>query len=169
MVDTTRLAALLQLDDRGEYLVDMLSRALVDRRKRRQHLISLHEIDQDQVVQQQETITQSEAEALGIAVEARKPLTTAEVQERATSVSLRNHRQHASATLNNLTAKGLLGKVRGPGRQVYFAPAEEAVALALIHLGQQPENCDLEEIREITELPYGVALETVEGLRFPGG
>ena len=166
MVDTTRLAALLQLDDRGEYLVDMLSRALVDRRKRRQLLISLHEIDQE-VVQQQETITQSEAEVLGIAVEARKPLTTAEVQERATSVSLRNHRQHASATLNNLTAKGLLGKVRGPGRQVYFAPAEEAVTLALIHLGQQPENCGLEEIREITELPYGVVLETVEGLRFP--
>ena len=166
MVDLSRLEALLRLDERGEYIVEQLSRLLVDRRKRRLLLIQLHEIDQDRESRQEDTVlTQSEAEVLRIVMDARKPTTTAEVQDRATSDSLRKYRQHASATLNNLTAKGLLGKVRGPGRQMYFAPPREAIILALTQLSQTPDHCDLEKISEITELPYAVTLETVEDMR----
>ena len=168
MVDTSRLEALLRLDERGEYIAEQLSRLLVDRRKRRLLLIKLHEIDQDQESREEDTVlTQSEAEVLRIVMDARKPTTTAEVQGLAEGESLRKYRQHASATLNNLTAKGLLGKVRGPGRQMYFAPARDAVKLALTQLGQTPDDCELEKIREITELPYAVTLETIEDMRYP--
>ena len=168
MVDTSRLEALLRLDERGEYIVEQLSRLLVDRRKRRLLLIKLHEIDQDRETREEDTVlTQSEAEVLRIVMDARKPTTTAEVQDLADGESLRKYRQHASATLNHLTAKGLLGKVSGPGRQMYFAPAREAVKLALAQLGQTPEHCDLGKIREITGLPYAVTLETVEDIKNP--
>ena len=168
MVDLSRLEALLRLDERGEYIVEQLSRLLVDRRKRRLLLIQLHEIDQDRESREEDTIlTQSEAEVFRIVMDARKPITTAEVQSMAEGDSLRKYRQHASATLNNLTAKGMLGKVRGPGRQMYFAPAKDAIRLALTQLGQTPDHCDLGKIREITELPYAVTLETVEEMRYP--
>ena len=167
MVDLSRLEALLRLDERGAYIVEQLSRLLVDRRKRRLLLIQLHEIDQDRESREEDTVlTQSEAEVLRIVMDARKPTTTAEVQDQAEGESLRKYRQHASATLNNLTSKGLLGKVRGPGRQMYFALPREAVKLALTQLGQTPEDCDLVKIGEITELPYAVTLETVEEMRY---
>ncbi len=160
--------ALLQLDEQGEYLVEKLSRALVDRRKRRLLLIKLHEIDNDQqAIEKEIVLTRSEAEVLRIIQDARKPVTTAEVQGRATSESLRKYRQHASATLNGLTTKGLLGKVRGPGREMHFAPTREAVRLALTQLGQTPDYCDLARVREVTDLPYAAVLETVEDMKSP--
>jgi hypothetical protein len=165
MVDTSRLTALLQLDERGEYLVELLSRALVDRRKRRLLLIKLHEIEDDQYTQEEDPVlTPSEAEVFRVVLEARKPVTTAEVQELASSASLSRYRQHASATLNGLTDKGLLGKARGPGRAMYFALARDAIKLALTHLVQGPEDCDFDAVRKITGLPYAVILETVEDL-----
>ena len=165
MVDISRLAALLRIDERGEYIVEQVSRALVDRRRRLLLLIKLHEIDSDQqTVQEDQVLTKSEAEVVRIVQGALKPVSTAEVQELAEGDSLRIYRQHASAVLNSLTAKGLLGKVRGPGRVVYFAPPLESVRLALSHLGQLPEECDVDRVCEITELPYAVVLETVEGM-----
>ena len=170
MVDTSRLIALLQLDERGEYLVEMLSRILVDRRKRRRLLIRLLEIeDEGGSVQEDPVLTRSEAEVLRIIQDAMRPLSTAEVQELAQEGdSLRRYRQHVSAVLNDLTTKGLLGKVRGgPGRVVYFALPRESIRLALAQLGQTPDECEFERLREITELPYSVLLEIVEDMRSP--
>ena len=149
MVDLSRLEALLRLDERGEYIVEQLSRLLVDRRKRRLLLIQLHEIDQDRESREEDTVlTLSEAEVFRVVMDARKPVTTAEVQSMAEGDSLRKYRQHASATLNNLTAKGMLGKVRGPGRQMYFAPAKDAVRLALM-------NADGTNLTQLTDSPLG--------------
>ena len=168
MVDTSRLTALLELDEQGEYLVEQLSRALVNRRKRRLLIARLHEINDDSITHEEEIIiTQSEAEVLRIIQAARKPCTTTEVQARAVGESLKRYRQHASATLNSLTSKGLLGKVRGQGREVYFAPAREAVKLALTQLGQTPDNYDPQRICEITDLQYAIVLEAAEDMKNP--
>ena len=165
MVEISRLAALLQLDDRGEYLVKLLNRVLVDQEKRRQLLIRLLEISEGTDHLEEDTVlTRSEGEVLRIIQDARKPMSTAEVQNSAESDSLRRYRQHSSAVLNDLTTKGFLGKVNGPGRMVYFALPREAIRQALTELGQIPEGCDYARIREMTGLPYWVVVETVEDM-----
>ena len=166
MIDVSRLVALLQLDERGDYLVQSLIRVLVDSGKRQQLIIKLLEINEGTDNLQEDTIlTRSEAEVLRIIQDARKPMSASEVQEIAESDSLSRYRQHSSAVLNDLTAKGLLGKVSGPGRIVYFAPPREAVRLALTQLGHTPEDCDFGLVREMTELPCAVVVETVEDMR----
>ena len=102
---------------------------------------------------------------LRIIQDAMRLQSTAEVQEMAEGDSLRRYGQHASAVLNELTLKGLLGKVREAGRVVYFALPREAIRLALAQHGQTPEEYDFGRVREVTELPYAVLLETIEDMR----
>ena len=167
MVDTRKLIALLEVDGSSEYLVEQLSRVLVDERKRELLLIKLREIDEDMDILKESGLTKNEGEVLRIAQEARKPMTAAEVQERVGDrfTSLRRYRHHASAVLNSLTDKGLLGKVSSKDRATYFAPTWTAVKLALIHLGQMAEECDLQRVREITGLPFSAIQETIEGMK----
>ena len=167
MVDTRRLIALLEIDGSGEYLVEQLSSVLVDKRKRELLLVKLREIDEDMDILKESSLTKSEAEVLRIAQEARKPMTAAEVQEQADDrfTSLRRYRHHVSAALNSLMDKGLLGKVSIRDKATYFAPTRTAVKLALIHLGQMPEEYDLRRVHEITGLPYSAILEDIEDMK----
>ena len=165
MVNRSRLMALLEIDDQGEQIASLLNQALIDDRKRHVLLARLRELQDDmRVVEQDIVLTQSEREVLAIVQDAMKPTTTAEVQSLAKGRSLREYRQHTSAALNALVGKGLLGKVSLAGRQVYFAPARDAVRHALTQLGQTPDEFDPQRIASVTGLRLGVVLEIVEGM-----
>jgi hypothetical protein len=164
MSDIQRLLALLQVDEYGEAIARRLNQALVDGRKRSLLLLKLEEIENSvQTLAQEITLTPSEAETIRMIQEARKPLTTLEITERAGggAESLK-YRQHASASLNGLVGKGLLGKVRGPGRQMYFTTAREAIKHAITQLGQSPDEYDPQAVADVTGLSAARVMEIVQ-------
>ena len=162
VVDLSRLEALLRLDERGEYIAEQLSRLLVDRRKRRLLLIQLHEIDQDRESRQEDTVlTQSEAEVLRIVMDARKPVTTAEVQDRATSDSLRKYRQHASRHPEQPDGQGSVGEGKGTGKADVLRAAPGGH-----HTGPYPTGSDARPLRPgKNKRDYGVAVRGHAGNR----
>ena len=154
----SQLLALLQVDEDGDWLASKLNQYLVDETKRELLKQKLSEIEDTYLSMNQDiTLTQSEADVLRIVQNANKPLTAFDITEESGPgmIDSLKYRQHASATLNRLVEKGLLGKVRGRGRGTYFAPARDAVKQNLVYLGQRPEDGDLQTISEITGLPNG--------------
>ncbi len=163
MVNRSRLAALLDIDDQGEQIANLLNHALIDERKRQLLLARLKEIDSDmRTIERDIVLTRSEREVLAIIQDTMRPTSTVEVQLLAKSRSLREYRQHVSATLNSLVGKGLLGKVSAGGRQVYFAPAHDAVVHALTRLGQMPDDFDPQRIASLTGLRIRDVIQTIE-------
>ena len=150
------LAALLELDEDGEWFAGKFSQYLVDEKKRELLKLKVSEVDEAYLSMNQDlTLTQSEADVLRVVHEANKPLTASDIttQSGPGIVDSLKYRQHASATLNKLVDKGLLGKVPSQGRSMYFAPSRDAVKQILIHLGQVPQEIDLQIISDISGLP----------------
>ena len=166
MGNLEQLLALLQVDEHGEFIAGKLSQVLVDKRKRSLLLVKIQEIeDALQSLGQEIRLTPSETEAFRIIRDASKPLTASELTERASGrLESLKYRQHASASLNSLVEKGVLGKVRGPGRQLYFTEAREAVKQAITQLGQSPDDYDPQAIVEATGLSLARVLEVTQDI-----
>jgi len=150
------LAALLELDEDGEWFAGKFSQYLVDEKKRELLKLKVSEVDEAYLSMNQDlTLTQSEADVLRVVHEANKPLTASDIttQSGPSMVHSLKYRQHASATLNKLVDKGLLGKVPSQSRGTYFAPPRDAVKQILIYLGQVPQEIDLQIISDISGLP----------------
>ena len=150
------LAALLELDEDGEWLAGKFSQYLVDEQKRELLKLKVSEIDDAYLSMNQDlTLTQSEADVWRMVHDANKPLTASDIttQSGPGIVDSLKYRQHASATLNKLVDKGLLGKVPSQSRGTYFAPPRDAVKQILIYLGQVPQEIDLQIISDISGLP----------------
>ncbi len=165
MGNLEQLLALLQVDEHGEFIAGKLSQVLVDKRKRSLLLVKIQEIeDALQSLGQEIRLTPSETEAMRIIRDASKPLTASELAESASGGRLESlkYRQHASASLNSLVEKGVAGKVRGPGRQLYFTEAREAVKQAITQLGQSPDDYDPQAIVEATGLSLARVLSVVQ-------
>ena len=132
----------------------------------RQLLMRVVEICDQHMLEREPALTGSEADVLSIMKKARKPESTAAVQKLAArGSSLSSYRRHVSAVLNSLVARGLLGKVPGSGDEVSFALPSEAIVLALDRLGQTPDDCDYDDIRDVTGMPSRTVLEIVDHLR----
>ena len=156
MANISKLAALLELDEDGEWLAGKFSQYLVDEKKRELLKLKISEVDEAHLSMNQDfTLTQSEADVLRMVIDANKPLTASDItaQSELGKVDSLKYRQHASATLNKLVGKGLLGKVPSQGRGTYFAPSRDAVKQILIFLGQVPQESDLQAISDISGLP----------------
>ena len=156
MGNISKLAALLELDEDGEWLAGKFSQCLVDEKKRELLKPKLSEVDEAYWSMNQDlTLTPSEADVLRMVHDANKPLTASDITTKSGPgmVDSLKYRQHASATLNKLVDKGLLGKVPNRGRGMYFAPSRDAVKQILIYLGQVPQEIDLQIISDISGLP----------------
>ena len=156
MGNISKLAALLELDEDGEWLAGKFSQDLVDEQKREVLKLKVSEIDDAYLSMNQDlTLTQSEADVWRMVHDANKPLTASDIttQSGPGIVDSLKYRQHASATLNKLVDKGLLGKVPSQSRGTYFAPSRDAVKQILIYLGQVPQEIDLQIISDISGLP----------------
>ncbi len=162
--DLQRLLALLQVDKEGEQIAEKLNQILVDRRKRTLLLVKLQEIEQTVgALGQEVSLTPSEAEVVRLIQDARRPLSAQEVTERASGrLESLKYRQHASATLNSLVDKGVLGKLRGPRRLQYFTEALEAIKQTINQLGQSPEEYDAQAVAESTGLSTARVLELAQ-------
>jgi len=159
--DIQRLLVLLQVDSEGEDIAEKLNRILVDRRKRLLLMVKLQEVEEMvKALEQEVSLTPSETEVVRIIRDARKPLAAQEITEGASGrlESLR-YRQHASATLNSLVDKGVLGKLKGRGRILYFTEALEAVKQTINQLGQSPDDYDPQAVAESTGLSIARVLD----------
>jgi hypothetical protein len=149
------LAALLELDEDGEWFAGKFSQYLVDEKKRELLKLKVSEVDEAYLSMNQDlTLTQSEADVLRMVHDANKPITASDIttQSGPGIIHSLKYRQHASATLNKLVDKGLLGKVPSQSRGTYFAPPRDAVKQILIYLGQVPQEIDLQIISDISGL-----------------
>ena len=167
MANINKLAALLKLDEDGEWFAGKLSQYLVDENKRELLKLKVSEVDEDYLSMNQDlTLTQSEADVLRMVHDANKPLTASDIttQSGPDRVDSLKYRQHASATLNRLVDKGLLGKVPSQRRGTYFAPSRDAVKQILIFLGQVPQEIDLQIISDISGLPQETSATIIKDL-----
>ena len=156
MTSFDQLVALLKVDKDREWLAAKLSQYLVDEKKRELLKLKLSEVDEAYLSMNQDiTLTPSEADVLRIVQKANKPLMASDIttQSGPGIVNSLKYRQHASATLNKLVEMGLLGKVPSQGRGTYFALARDAVKQILVYLGQVPEEGDPQTISDISGLP----------------
>lgn len=162
-----QLHALLQVDEDGDWFASKLNQYLVEENKRELLKQKLSEIeDTDLSVNRDITLTQSEADVLRIVQDANKPLAAFDITKESGPgiVDSLKYRQHASATLNRLVEKGLLGKFRGRGRSTYFALPRDAVKQILVYLGQLPGEGDLERISCMTGLSQETLRTTLNEL-----
>ena len=156
MANISKLAALLELDEDGEWLAGKFNQYLVDEKKRELLKLKISEMDAAYLSMSQDlTLTQSEADVLKMVHAANKPLTASDISNKSGPgvVDSLKYRQHASATLNKLVHKSLLGRVPKQGRNMYFAPSRDAVKQILVYLGQVPQEIDPQVISDISGLP----------------
>lgn len=73
------------------------------------------------------------------------------------------YRSHASAIMNSLVDKGLVGRIK-IGREIAYATPKEAVMWALKVLGKLPRECNPKDIADLTGLPLVKVIEVLEEL-----
>lgn len=163
MSSIEKLAALLQLDEQGEEIAEVIAIMLVDERKRNIFVTRLGEIrNQLQAIETKEELTEAEDAIMRFVVDAKRPLTTREVAE---NIGQRfpslKHRTHTSTALNSLVSKGILGKYKD-SYSYYFTTPREAVMVRLKKREEEPERCSPIEIAKETGMPLGTVLNVIE-------
>lgn len=163
MSSIAKLKALLELDEQGEEIAEIIAGMLVDERKRNIFVTRLGEIrNQLQVVEARVKLTEAEDAVMRLVVDAKRPLTTSEVSE---NVGQRfqslKYRTHTSAALNSLVSKGILGKYKD-GYSFYFTTPREAVMVRLKKREEEPGKCSPVEIAKETGMPLGTVLNVIE-------
>lgn len=165
MGNIENLNALLRTDEAGEELAGLLNELLIDARKRNVLLVKLDEMRKEMLTLSLEVkLTRSEEVIKSIVLGGRKPLTAQEVAARVDDEhrSLK-HATHASAVLNSLVSRGILGKFK-LGHNYYFTSPMEAVIEQLKRRGETPEECSPAEIADGTGMPLPVVLDAIEEL-----
>lgn len=163
MSSIAKLKALLELDDDGEEIAEIIAGALIDGRKRDLFLTRLDEIrSQLQGMDAKLELTDGEDAVMRFVVDAKRPLTTTEVAE---SIGQKfpslKYRTHTSTVLNSLVSKGIIGKYKD-GYSYYFTSSREAVMVRLKRREEELENCSLVEIAKETGMPLGTVLNVIE-------
>ena len=163
MSSIAKLKALLELDEEGDKIAEIIAGMLVDDRKRNLFVTRLDDI-RNQLRGMDVTLELTDAEdaVMRYVVDAKRPLTTTEVSENIGSrfPSLK-YRTHTSAALNSLVSKGILGKYK-EGYSFYFTTPREAVIVRLKKRGEEPGKCSLVEIAKETGMPLGTVLNVIE-------
>ncbi len=163
MSSIVNLKALLELDEEGEQIAEIIAGMLVDDRKRNLFITRLVEI-RNQLRGMDATLELTDAEnaVMQFVVDAKRPLTTTEVSE---NIGKRfpslKYRTHTSAALNSLVSKGILGKYKD-GYSFYFTTPREAVMVRLKKREEEPGKCSLVEIAKETGMPLGTVLNVIE-------
>ncbi len=165
MSSIAKLNALLELDEQGEEIAEIIAGMLVDERKRNIFVTRLGEIrNQLQVMDARVELTQAEDAVMRFVMDAKRPLTTRDVAENiGEQFPSLKYRTHTSAALNSLVSKGILGKYKD-GYSYYFTSPREAVLEQLKKRGEEPGRCSLSEITEETGMPLGTVLNVLEEL-----
>ena len=165
MTSIDKLSALLGLDEEGEELAGTLNEFLIDPRKRNVLLIKLQEMRKEMSKLSLEVkLSKSEQAVRSLVLDERKPLTAQEVADKiADKHRSLKHTTHASAILNSLVGKGILGKFK-LGYNYYFTNPREAVVEQLKRRGEVPDECSPAEIAEDTGMPLAVVLDAIEEL-----
>ena len=163
MSSIAKLKALLELDEEGEEIAEIIAGMLVDDRKRNLFVTRLVEI-KNQLRGMDATLKLTDAEdaVMRFVVDAKRPLTTTEVSgnigQRFPSLK---YRTHTSAALNSLVSKGILGKYKD-GYSFFFTTPREAVMVRLKKRGEEPGDCNYTEIAKETGMPLGTVLNVIE-------
>jgi DNA-binding transcriptional ArsR family regulator len=163
MSSIAKLKALLELDDEGEEIAEIIAGILVDDRKRDIFVTRLEEIGiQLRGMDIKPKLTDAEEAVKRFVVDAKRPLTTTEVSEIiGKDFPSLKYRTHTSAALNSLVSKGILGKYKD-GYSYYFTTPREAVIVRLKERGEEPGKCSLVEIAKETGMPLGTVLNVIE-------
>ncbi len=163
MSSIAKLKALLELDDGGEEMAEIIAGMLVDDRKRNLFVTKLVEIEsQLQGMDAKPELTDAEDAVMRFVVDAKRPLTTTQVSESVgKDFPSIKYRTHSSAALNFLVSKGILGKYK-EGYSYYFTTPREAVIVRLKKRGEEPGKCSLVEIAKETGMPLGTVLNVIE-------
>ena len=163
MSSIANLKALLELDEEGEEIAEIIAGMLVDDRKRNIFITRLGEIrNQLLMLDAKVEMTEAENAVMHFVVNAKKPLTTAEVSKNiGHQFPSLKHRTHASAALNSLVTKGILGKYKD-GYSFYFTTPREAVIVRLKKREEEPGKCSPVEIAKETGMPLGTVLNVIE-------
>jgi hypothetical protein len=163
MSSIAKLTALLELDEQGEEIAEIISGMLVDESERNMFVARLAEIrNQLQAMDAKAILTDAEDAVRRFVVEAKRPVTTQEVAEKiGPEFPSLKYRTHASATLNSLVSKGVLGKFK-EGYSYYFTTPREAVMVHLKKREEEPGRCSPAEIAEETGMPLGTVLNVIE-------
>lgn len=163
MSSIAKLKALLELDEEGEEIAEIIAGMLVDDRKRNLFVTRLAEIkSQLRGIEAKPELTDAEDAVRRFVADAKRPLTTAEVSENiGTRFPSLKYRTHTSAALNSLVSKGILGKYK-EGYSFYFTTPREAVIVRLKKRGEEPGKCSPVEIAKETGMPLGTVLNMIE-------
>ncbi len=163
MSSIAKLKALLELDEEGEEIAEIIAGMLVDDRKRNLFVTRLVEIaSQLREMDAKLELTDAEDAVMRFVVDAKRPLTTTEVSESiGKDFPSMKYRTHSSAALNSLVSKGILGKYK-EGYSYYFTTPREAVIVRLKKREEEPGKCSLVEIAKETGMPLGTVLNVIE-------
>ncbi|MBU4075301.1 MAG: BlaI/MecI/CopY family transcriptional regulator [Euryarchaeota archaeon] len=163
MSSIAKLKALLELDEEGEKIAEVIAGMLVDDRKRNFFVTRLVEIgSQLRGMDAKLELTEAEDAVMHFVVDAKRPLTTTEVSESiGNDFPSLKYRTHTSAALNSLVSKGILGKYKD-GYSFYFTTPREAVMVKLKKREEEPGKCSPAEIAKETGMPLGTVLNVIE-------
>ena len=163
MSSIAKLKALLELDDGGEEIAEIIAGMIVDDKKRDFFITRLVEIEgQLRGLDSKPKLTDAEDAVMRFVVDAKRPLTTAEVSESiGKDFPSLKYRTHSSAALNSLVSKVILGKYKD-GYSYYFTTPREAVIVRLKKREEEPGKCSLVEIAKETGMPLGTVLNVME-------
>lgn len=163
MSSIAKLNALLELDEQGEEIAEIIAGMLVDERKRNLFVTRLAEIkNQLRTMEIRVKLTEAEDAVRRFVIDAKRPLTTAEVAKNLGQrfPSLK-YRTHTSAALNSLVSKGILGKYK-EGYSYFFTTPREAVTVRLKKREEEPGKCSPADIAGETGMPLGTVLNVIE-------
>ena len=160
-----KLAALLKMEENGEEIAHLLNKLLIDDRGRDVLLVKLNSVEREMSTLGLEVkLSKPEEVIRSIVRSERKPLTAQEVAAKVeTQYRSLKHTSHASAVLNSLVRKGILGKFKHD-YNYYFTSPREAVNEQLKRRGETPEECSPVEIAEETGMPLAVVLDAIREL-----
>ncbi|MBU4374774.1 MAG: hypothetical protein KKD69_02095 [Euryarchaeota archaeon] len=160
-----KLKALLELEENGGEIAEDLANILVDERKKSLFKAKLEEIKKELATSAQEVkLTPMEEAVRDMVLGIRMPVTAQEVSEKIGDryPSLK-YRTHASAALNSLVSKGILGKFK-VGYSYYFTSPKEAVMELMKRRGEELGKCSPAEIAKETGMPLSKVLSVIEEL-----
>lgn len=157
-----KLKALLEIEENGGEIAEDLANILVDERKKSLFKAKLEEIKKELATSAQEIkLTPMEEAVRDLVLEIRMPITAQEVSEKiGDEYSSLKYRTHASAALNSLVSKGILGKFK-EGYSFYFTSPKEAVMVVMKRRGEEGSAA---EIAEETGMPLSKVLSVIEEL-----
>ncbi len=161
-----KLKALLELEENGGEIAEDLANILVDERKKSLFKAKLEEIKKELATSAQEVkLTPMEEAVRDLVLEIRMPITAQEVTEKiGDEYSSLKYRTHASAALNSLVSKGILGKFK-VAYSYYFTSPKEAVMEILKRRGEEPGKCSPAEIGKETGMPLNTILNELKELQ----